>query len=340
SYTGEGEFQQITLTIEDPLDLSDLETKGGYLQYEIYISDPDSIIDFNTELGNQMDTNELEWSKANHPYFIPGWNQVSLPIDEAISTGQVDWQAIAHFRTYFKFSQTNQIKIKNLSFKAYPKPTLSEEDYFAIDFDTYNLTDDQDQAKAVKIISAKADANQQAIEEWKDQYQQELLSLSQTVSNMNDFDTMILDLVNSHEERIAVLEGQVAVLIEGGSDGIMTGGSYFTLDENGDLVSDKAIQAPSIEADTVSAGEYKLKENEYQTTKNVGSVVIYAGQQEVFIANENVRYNSKIIVTPVGSNPVNWVVSDKIDNQGFKIRLSAPAEFDIAFDYWIISVEN
>lgn len=71
----------------------------------------------------------------------------------------------------------------------------------------------------------------------------------------------------------------------------------------------------------------------------VGSIIIYTGQQEVLVANEKVMYNSKIIVTPVGSNPVNWVISDKINGEGFKIKLEKLAEFDIAFDYWVIGVE-
>lgn len=49
-------------------------------------------------------------------------------------------------------------------------------------------------------------------------------------------------------------------------------------------------------------------------------------------------YYFKIIVIPVG-HLISWIISDKIDNVGFKIKLEKPVEFDITFDYWVIGVE-
>jgi hypothetical protein len=341
TYTGEGEYQEIVLQLEDGDDLSNLENSKGFLEYEIYFSDADVIINYHTELGNEMDKNELQWDKKNHPYFVDGWNKISLLTDEAKEAGEIDWTDVDYFRTYFKFSGDVEIKIRKLAFRAYEKPTIQIDDYFAIDLETYNLTDQLDQARAIKIVAGQTQANRQAIEEWKQSQEEEMEMINQTINGMNDFDQMILDVVNSHEERIAVLEGQVATLLGGESSVIFGGEKYFSLDPEGNLVVDQTIKAPAIETQTVSAAEYKLKENQDQSAAsgNVGSVIIYTGQQEVFVANDKVMYNSKIIVTPVGSDPVNWVVSEKTDNQGFKIRLSQPAGFDIAFDYWIVGVE-
>jgi hypothetical protein len=340
-YTGEGEYQEIILQLEDGDDLSNLENSKGFLEYEIYLSDADIITDYHTELGNEMDEDELQWDKENHPYFIDGWNKVSLLVDDATETGEVDWADVDYFRTYFKFSGNVEIKIRKLAFRAYERPVIQTDDYFAIDLENYNLTDQLDQAKAIKVVVGQAQTNRQAIEEWKQSQEEELTLVSQTIADMNDFDQMILDVVNSHEERIAVLEGQVAALLGGEDVAVFSGAGYFSLDSEGNLVADQAIKTPAIETQTVSAAEYKLKESQDQPTANgnAGSVIIYTGQQEVFVANDKVMYNSKIIVTPVGSNPVNWVVSEKTNNQGFKIRLSEPAGFDIAFDYWIIEVE-
>ncbi|MBT7431782.1 hypothetical protein HN784_03000, partial [bacterium] len=58
-----------------------------------------------------------------------------------------------------------------------------------------------------------------------------------------------------------------------------------------------------------------------------------------FVENPKIRNTSRIIVTPIGNSPIDWIVSDKRAGEGFVIRLEKEAEFDVAFDYWIVQTE-
>jgi Chaperone of endosialidase len=349
------DYQEITVNLDNPLDISDYQTKSGFLNFEIYLEDADTIEDLKTELGNQRDANEIEWTKSDHPFLTDGWNKIRLPLNIGTKTGEIDPTDIKYFRTYFKFNSNNNIQIRNVELEMYEKSTIAD-----LDLDNFNLnqdldlTDDVDQGKAINIIARRLDDNKillTSLSEREGQIDQQLNQLTITIDNLNSLAQTTTDLLTDHEMRIVALESNTGINpgINTGinlSEGLQvlderlsvedSGGEYlFAID--GSLKVDR-VETAEVNTDIVIAGDYVVKEDAEGENENVGSVIIKTGEQEVFIANNKVKYDSKIIVTPVGSNPVNWIVSEKIDDEGFKIKLSDPAEFDIAFDYWVIRV--
>jgi hypothetical protein len=106
-----------------------------------------------------------------------------------------------------------------------------------------------------------------------------------------------------------------------------------------------------LEADGVVAGAFTVKVvSEESATVGTGTIHIYTDDdlngiddnypgndgKSVEIKTKAVTETSKIFVTPVGGNPVNWIV-DKVKNgEGFTIVLDKPVTKEIKFNWWIV----
>ncbi|MFZ2226465.1 MAG: hypothetical protein WA064_01650 [Candidatus Moraniibacteriota bacterium] len=269
-----------------------------------------------------MDQKELQWNRANHPYFTAGWNTVRLALNEGIKTGEVDWSALNYFRVYFNFGETKEIRIRNVNLELKTKYVPLAQTVDAKDLDLFSNTD---QGTALKNIFGELESIKT----------QDLVSLQVNTKLTQDLKTMQDQMALLQEQTKAVIDLSLAMSL----DNVLykdAEGSVLGLN----IMEAEKVETKEVEAKKVEAEDYVVSENVDPAKNNVGSVIIRIGQQEVLVANEKVLYNSKIIVTPVGSSPVAWVISEKIDNQGFKIKLDKPAEFDIAFDYWVIGVER
>ncbi|MCK5081180.1 MAG: hypothetical protein KAQ63_03370, partial [Candidatus Moranbacteria bacterium] len=169
----------------------------------------------------------------------------------------------------------------------------------------------------------------------KDGTQLRLAEIETVIDGLNTFDSLAVNQLSSHEERITALETAIGL-------GAMISGGEFEIDIiAGDVKFAGVVTAEKLETEVIVAGEYTIVNNEVaENEKNTGSATIYGGQSEVFIENLKVKSDSKIIVTPIGNSPVNWIISEKKEGEGFRIKLMEVAEFDVTFDYWIVQTEG
>lgn len=353
-YSQTGEYQEVVVEKTNSIDLSSYNYGSAKLRFQFFVEHAGELEDINVELGQKRDEQEWQWNKESLGPLQDGWNEVVLPIKSAIKTGEPDWADIRYFRVYFRATNQQWVKVKDLQIEVLPYASSSFSE-LVFDLRDYDLASDSGQGTALVILADKTNQFYQDLQLQESQLAQlntNLTQLSELINGTENWSGLVAQ-VNSHEERLQVLERQI--LVAGGNifsfptlsvvledlgnhlNGYETeDGYYFDLEGNWKA---KKIEAQEIKSEKVKAGDYVVTENQTTNQNNVGSIIIRTGEQEVLITNEKVKYNSKIIVTPVGHNPVSWVVSDKIDNIGFKIKLEKPAEFDIAFDYWIIGVE-
>ncbi|MFZ2188831.1 MAG: FISUMP domain-containing protein, partial [Candidatus Moraniibacteriota bacterium] len=320
TYNSPNNFQELAINLGDSsqLDLSAKDQSQSYLVYDVYFEDSAKLEDFHTELGNIQDQKELEWSRSGHPFFLSGWNEVRLSLSDGARTGEIDFQRVNYFRAYFKLANNTNLKFKNIRIetKASYIPLAQ-----AVDTKNLDLLNNIDQGTALKDIFGKLELQVLTNEKLDNQVSE----LGKNLKKLQDQ----LDLVQTQSQ--AVIDFALALNMN----------NLIYKDVNGNVnLGLGSLEATEVKAKKVQAEDYVVSENTDPLKNNVGSVIIRVGQQEVLVENENVMYDSKIIVTPVGSSPVNWVISDKMDNVGFKIKLDKPAQFDIAFDYWVIGVEK
>jgi hypothetical protein len=315
AYDNPENFQEVRVNLSgaNQIDLSEKEIKESYLVYDVFIEDPSAFLDFNTELGNQVDQRELQWNSSAHPFFLPGWNQVKLSLNSGIKTGSIDWQNLNYFRAYFKFKTNNNLKFKDIHIetKAVYRPLAQ-----IVDAKELDLWNNADQGTAIKDIFVKLEIQKET--------NFQVTKLSQELVAMQDQLSLL------QEQTKAVIDFSLAMNLD----------KVVYRDASGSVLGLSVIQAEEVEAKKVKAEDYVVSENSDPLKNNVGSVIVRIGEQEVLIKNAGVTIDSKIIVTPVGSSPVFWVISEKMNGIGFKIKLDKPAEFDIAFDYWVIGVEK
>jgi hypothetical protein len=57
--------------------------------------------------------------------------------------------------------------------------------------------------------------------------------------------------------------------------------------------------------------------------------------KSITIETKAVKNNSRIFLTPVGKNPINWIVNNIEEKKGFTILLSEPTKNEIKFNWWI-----
>jgi uncharacterized protein YeeX (DUF496 family) len=187
---------------------------------------------------------------------------------------------------------------------------------------------------------------------------QEIQTLSKTVAALNETDTRILEMLSDHETRISRLETAISdsdpstmfgmadivistevekFLLQWGIKRISpeTGEYLFDLDGN--------LKVNKLEAETVVAGEVKIKEGD-EAEKISGSGIIFMGDKQTEIATKNFGENAKIFYS-FNKNPSAFSWIEKTKNEisgefnGFILKLSQQASEDLTFDWWILEVE-
>lgn len=107
--------------------------------------------------------------------------------------------------------------------------------------------------------------------------------------------------------------------------------SYFTFDSNQNL---------SLPANLNLTGGLTTSgltiENQSNNAKTIGQATIPAGETSATVNTQAVTANSRIFVSPTGTNFVDWTISDKVIGQSFTISIKDPAVSDTAFDWWIV----
>ncbi len=97
------------------------------------------------------------------------------------------------------------------------------------------------------------------------------------------------------------------------------------------ILTVKEIKTENLETNTVTIN------NADKDARVVGSAVIAAGEKEIKVETNAVKNDSKILVSPMGDNPVVWIISEKKEDTSFTIKIAEPLENDIHFDWWIIA---
>ena len=334
-YNGESDDREFVIQKAEGVDLSGFEVNEGELVFDVFMSDADSIEDFTTEFGNDGNGDaRFEWLKDSHPFFATGWNEVRLPLAEMVSIEDIDWTASDFFRVYLRFSTEVRVELRNIRFEAPELRSLAQiEVQNDILDENLNLLLDADQSQAITVIANTVQDLQTQFETQSTNTELRLASTETALDDLNAFDDLVADQLSAHENRIANLEAAV------GMDALVNS-DKFTVDDKGDVVFEGTVSAEKIKSDVMVAGEYTVtNDNESGDSKNTGSTIIYEGEVEVFVENPKIRNTSRIIVTPIGNSPIDWIVSDKRAGEGFVIRLEKEAEFDVAFDYWIVQTE-
>jgi len=334
-YNGESDDREFVIQKAEGVDLSGFEVNEGELVFDVFMSDADSIEDFTTEFGNDGNGDaRFEWLKDSHPFFATGWNEVRLPLAEMVSIEDIDWTASDFFRVYLRFSTEVRVELRNIRFEAPELRSLAQiEVQNDILDENLNLLLDADQSQAITVIANTVQDLQTQFETQSTNTELRLASTETALDDLNAFDDLVADQLSAHENRIANLEAAV------GMDALVNS-DKFTVNDKGDVVFEGTVSAEKIKSDVMVAGEYTVtNDNESGDSKNTGSTIIYEGEVEVFVENPKIRNTSRIIVTPIGNSPIDWIVSDKRAGEGFVIRLEKEAEFDVAFDYWIVQTE-
>ncbi len=163
--------------------------------------------------------------------------------------------------------------------------------------------------------------------------QARLIEIETLVESLTSFDSLAAEQLSSQQQRINALE----IAIE---TGIIPDAEKFSVDAEGNVTFAQTLFAEKVESNVIVAGEYVIAKDESESDKNTGSVTIYAGQSEIFVENTKINNSSRVMVTPIGSSPINWIVSEKREGQGFIIKLDGGVSEDIVFDYWIVQAEE
>ncbi|MBI4098902.1 hypothetical protein HY442_00020 [Candidatus Parcubacteria bacterium] len=105
-------------------------------------------------------------------------------------------------------------------------------------------------------------------------------------------------------------------------------GLNWRIDERGDL-----------QAEQVGAGEFVVHWHPDAASNAVGEGVISAGTVEARVENARAQPGAPILIAfrddPAGRS---WHVSNIEPGQAFTVRVSAPADRDLRFDYWLLGV--
>jgi hypothetical protein len=333
-YNGESDDREFVIQKTKGADLSGYEANEGELVFDFFVENAALIEDFKTEFGNESKDARIEWSLVAHPLFTDGWNEVRLPLSGKVSVEDIDWSDTDFFRIYLRLSSESGVEFKNIRFEAKELRNVaqleSENDILDAKL---NLLLDTDQKEAITIIANTVNNLQSQVNIESNNTKLKLSGVETAINDLTAFDNLVVDQLSLHEQRISALESAVGITNMVNSD-------KFAVDAKGNVVFEGTVTAKEIKTKTVVAGEYTVtNENEIGNSKNTGSTVIQKGETEIFVENSKIKSNSRIIVTPIGDNPIDWIISDKRAEEGFVIKLKETAEFDVTFDYWIVQTE-
>ena len=154
TYDNPNNFQEIRINLNEAnqLKLSSINLQENYLVYDLFLEDAVLVEDFNTELGNQMDQEELEWKYFIHPSFQAGWNEVRLSLSDGVATGSVDWEKLGYFRLYFKFFESSGVKLKNVRIE-------TRKAVLPVKKDIVVVVPSEEAQKEVVVLGSEAESN-------------------------------------------------------------------------------------------------------------------------------------------------------------------------------------
>ncbi|MFZ2188264.1 MAG: LamG-like jellyroll fold domain-containing protein [Candidatus Moraniibacteriota bacterium] len=327
TYNNPNNFQELNLQLhpENQLDLAEKDQDQTVLVYDVYIENSTDMEDFHTELGNIMDQKELEWNRLNHPNFTPGWNEVRLSFKDGVKTGEVDWQHLNYFRTYFKFANNTKLKFKNIRIETKAKYLPLTQTVNASNLDLWN---NADQGMALKSIFTEFAIQVQATEK-----------LDRQVSE--------LDLsLNALEEQMVSLQEQSKAIIDFGLALNLDKVIYKDALSNVNLLGGK-ITASDIEAlNTIKANNVEatnsLKGQNIELGAQVsGTSMIRAGElesAEIFTSKASVGVKLYITALDRLSGRSLYIDQTKIkEGESFRVELDGEAlEKDVNFNWLIV----
>jgi len=306
NYTTPDTYNEIKVE-NSGIDLGQYKIEDGYLKFQIFMEDADTISDFVTELGNETDAREIQWNLSAHPYFFDGWNEVSLKISDGFQTGEIDWANLNYFRVYFKFQATNQIRIKDV------KLTVAKT--------TITLVADTNTSETVLPLDATAEnststiANQQDLVNNLNTGSSEL-QLAQTQSNTADIDLIksILGLNNSASASDVDILGKLS------AEETESGKILIKVNEEAKRTIGEAVLY-AIDNDADGNG----LDDEFG---NDG--------KRIFVPTAMANSKVKIFVTSKKATDQSLAVTSILDGQGFIVEVKNPVAEDLPFDWWLV----
>jgi len=105
---------------------------------------------------------------------------------------------------------------------------------------------------------------------------------------------------------------------------------------------DGSLKVDRLEAKTVVAGDYVVRKEigEDDNTTNIGTGEILENEMEVTIKTDKINENSKVFISFIDNlEGRSWFIAEKNEGEGFKVSLSAPAQKNLRFDWWIVKTE-
>jgi len=345
-YSGQGEYQKIEINLQNGLDLSQFNYGSAVLRLNFFLERSAEITDANVELGNAMDTQELQWVKSQLGQLKDGWNSISLPVSTGTKTGIIDWKNLDYFRIYFKASANQFVKIKGIGLEV---ASLKSDNNFAFNLNDLDLENNPGQAQALIVLTSKTNQLYEEFQAKTDQLNQLNDNLSALSDLINGTETMIglAEKVINHENRIALLESQMALITTAGTVSAQTtfstqmqalenhlngyenvDGYLFDLDGN--------LKVKKLQAEEVVAGEMKAETLEVGSAV-AGKATISAGTTEVLIFTEAAKEGMKVYLTNQGNNFNQILFYDEIvEGKSFKVKINQAVSGEIKFDWMII----
>jgi hypothetical protein len=331
AYSTAEEYKQITVELENGIDLSQYDMENGSLKFELYLEKANLFEDFNAELGNIQDVQEIQWTKKAFPWIVDGWNEIRMSIGRGIKTGEIDWQDTSHFRLYFKLKGENKVRIKNIKVEAQKKKEANSDSIFVLDGGTIKLDSMENQNTLILALDEKASDMNTKINN-----QQELInSIQSQVDNINSLNSLNSAKVEANSSDISFIKSVLGLdRVANAGDVDILGKLSAEKTESGQMlikVSDEAKR--TIGASIITPVE--IDTNEDGIDDETGS-----DGKRVFVETIMANPQSKIFVTSKKATDQNLSVTSIVEKEGFWVEVRKPVTEDLPFDWWMVEESN
>ncbi|HPN96594.1 MAG TPA: tail fiber domain-containing protein, partial [Candidatus Moranbacteria bacterium] len=323
-YVRIGEFQNIAVNKNEGLDVSGYEIENGYLTFDLFIENADLISDFHTELGNEMDTREIQWNKSSHPYLMDGWNKVRLYLGDGEKTGEIDWNNVSYFRIYFKFQDKTIIRLGQIALEGKLKATENlAENILKFNGVEFDLSSENGRNEALLGVATYAESNALGMGD-------QIRALDEQIKLLTEQNQAIVDFATALNANALVYK---------------------------DVAGNVNIGDGKLEADGIVAGAFTIKIEE-QSAATIGEAVILpvlkdenadgiddetgSDGKSVIIKTIAVQDNSKIFLSPKAKQAIKnpLTVTEKNIRADFKVEIPEITSEPIEFDWWIVESTN
>jgi hypothetical protein len=303
-------YNEIRVVKINGLNLDDYNVSDGYLSFQIFLEDGDNLSDFVTELGNEMDAQEIQWNLEEHPYLASGWNEVNLKFSEGTKTGEINWSNLNYFRVYFNFQSNNQVRLKDIKLVVAKKTAtvLAASENVS---ETVLVLDSPEENVAADI------ANQQdLVNSLNDNPDNSKLYLAQMENNLAETNLLksILGL-----DRVANAS-DVDILGRLSAESTESGQMLIKVNEEAKRTIGEAV-----------IFSVKKDENQDGLDDDTGS-----DGKKVFVPTLLVNPKSKIFVTSQKATDQNLAVTSKVPGSGFWVEVKNSLNADLDFDWWMV----